>query len=257
MRDLVEADEGEGIPVDVAKTGGDVAPHRCLLAEQAGRRGGRRRRGLVFDPPEPRRADEADALSRPLLEPAGDVGGDENDLRGAADELVFDGPRSWGDEGEDGGAVGRGDGDPALAGLEAGVDDEPEAELVEVEVEAPVEVVHEDPHGMDAEEGRGDIRAAGHGGPMLAEPTPGAVRFPRAFELADRVALVDATDLAAGHSGGAESLAQALQPSLDQSGRVDSGEALSRAGIDPPDSLTDFRSPRRANPLTRAMRRRV
>ena len=38
MRDLVEADEGEGIPVDVAKAGGDAAPHGRLLAEQPGRR---------------------------------------------------------------------------------------------------------------------------------------------------------------------------------------------------------------------------
>ena len=69
-----------------------------------------------------------------------------------------------GDEGEGGGAVGRGNRDPALAGLQAGVDDEPEAELVDVEAEAPVEVAHEDAHRVDAEEGPGDTRGEGGSG---------------------------------------------------------------------------------------------
>ena len=76
-----------------------------------------------------------------------------------------------GDEGEDGGAVGRGDRDPALAGLQAGVDDEPEAELVEVEAEAPVEVAHEDAHRVDAEESSGETRwrvASGRGAGRVA-----------------------------------------------------------------------------------------
>src|SRR5258707_157221 len=104
------------------------------------------------------KADEAVPFPRPLLEPHGHVGGDEDDMRGAADEPVLGGPGRGDDEGEDGSAVGRGHRDPALAGLEVGVDDESEAELVEVEAEAPVEVAHEDAHRVDAEEGRGDTR---------------------------------------------------------------------------------------------------
>src|SRR5437867_10566364 len=85
-------------------------------------------------------------------------------MGGAADEPVLEGPGLGGDEGEDGGAVGRGNRDPALAGLESGVDDESEAELADVEAEAPVEVAHEDAHRVDAEEGRGDTRREGGSG---------------------------------------------------------------------------------------------
>ncbi len=161
MSDLVEADEGEGIPVGVAKAGEDAAPHGLLVAEHPGRRSESTRRRVVLDPPEPRSAHEADPLPRPLLEPAGHVGGDEHDMGGAADEPVLGGPRWGDDEGEDGGAVGRGDRDPALARLKAGIDDESEAELLEVEAEAPVEVAHEDAHRVDAEEGRRDTRREG------------------------------------------------------------------------------------------------
>jgi hypothetical protein len=109
------------------------------------------------------------------VEPGRHVGGDEHDLRRPADELVFDGPALGSDEREDGGAVGRRNRDPAIAGLEPGVDDEPEAQLAEVEGQAPVDVPHEDADRMDAEEGRGDTgrrarrrrrigRVAGHPG---------------------------------------------------------------------------------------------
>src|SRR5262249_5086028 len=37
VRNFVEADQGEDVPVDVAKTGEDAAPDRCLLTEHPGR----------------------------------------------------------------------------------------------------------------------------------------------------------------------------------------------------------------------------
>src|SRR5947209_4620803 len=103
MSDLVEADEGEGIPVDVTEAGEDAAPDGRLLAEQPGRRRCRGRSRLVLDPPEPRGAHETDALPRPLLEPSGHVAGDEHDMRGAANELVLGGPGLGRDQGKDGG----------------------------------------------------------------------------------------------------------------------------------------------------------
>ncbi len=54
MSDLVEADEGEGVPIDVAEARGNAAPHRGLVPEQPGRRRGRGGCRVVLDPPEPR-----------------------------------------------------------------------------------------------------------------------------------------------------------------------------------------------------------
>src|SRR5207249_10789030 len=119
---------------------------------------------LVFDAAETRCAQEADALARPLVVPARHVAGDERNVRGAADEFVFDGSRWRSDEVEDGGAVGRRNRDPALAGLKPRVDDETKAELVEVEAEAAVEVAHEDAHRVDAQKGRSDTRRQAGGG---------------------------------------------------------------------------------------------
>jgi hypothetical protein len=76
-------------------------------------------------------------------------------LGGTANELVLD--RIWlgGNEGKNGGAVGRSDGDEAFPGLELDVVGEVEAELVEVEAETTVEIADEDLSGMDTEVRRG------------------------------------------------------------------------------------------------------
>jgi hypothetical protein len=71
-----------------------------------------------------------------------------------------------GNEREDRGAVGGCYGNQALAGLELDVVGEVEAELVEVEAEAAVEIANEDLGGMDAEVGggrRSGWDACGHG----------------------------------------------------------------------------------------------
>ncbi len=102
----------------------------------------------------------------------------KTNLRGTADELVLD--RIWlgGDEGKNGGAVGRSDGDEAFAGLELGVVGEVEAELVDVEAEAAVLVADEDLGGVDAEVG-GGIRGwcgCGHDGDYTARRSDGRTK---------------------------------------------------------------------------------
>jgi len=111
--------------------------------------------GVELDTTEARSVIEADAAEGPLLIFRDDILGDEDDLRGTANQLVLHGIGLGSDEREDGGAVGRRDGDQAFASLELDVVGEMEAELVEVEAEATVEIAHEDLRGMDAEVGGG------------------------------------------------------------------------------------------------------
>jgi hypothetical protein len=101
---------------------------------------------------------KADSAFLPLAELAEDVFGDEDDLGRPADELVLRGVGPGRDEGENGGAVGRGDRDPALARLDAGVEGQLEPELVEVEAQAAILVADEDPDGVDPE-----VRLGGRG----------------------------------------------------------------------------------------------
>ena len=101
----------------------------------------------------------------PFLEFGDDVLGDENDLGGAANELVLLGVGLGSDEGENGGAVGRGDGDEAVAGLKLGVVGEVETELIEVKAETAIEIANEDVDAVDAEVRAGleGGRGSGHG----------------------------------------------------------------------------------------------
>jgi len=101
---------------------------------------------------------ELDAATAPELEGGVDVFGDEGDLGAAADEFVIFGAAFGGDEGENGAAVGRSDGDPASAKLELGVGDDGEAELADVEVEAAIVIADEDGGLEDAEIGVGAVR---------------------------------------------------------------------------------------------------
>jgi hypothetical protein len=155
--DFVEADQGENVAVDVAEAGGDAAPDGGFFAEERRLNGGPDAAsfGIELDTAEARSVIEADAAEGPLFIFGDDVFGDEDDLRGTADELVLHGIGLGGDEREDGGTVGRGYGYEAFAGLEFDVVGEVEAELVEVEAEAAIEIANENLGGMDAEVGGG------------------------------------------------------------------------------------------------------
>ena len=153
--DLVEADQRENVPVNVTEAGSDAAPNGCLFAKErrldSGADGARL--GIELDAAQTGRVVEVNAPEGPFLIFRDDIFGDEDDLGGTADEFVLHRVRFGSDEREDRGAVGRGDGDKAFAGLELLVVGEVEAELVEVEAEAAVEIADEDLGGMDAEVG--------------------------------------------------------------------------------------------------------
>jgi len=159
--DFVEADEGEDVAIDVTEARGHAAPNGGFFAEQRGFDGPARCAGvgaIELDAAQARSVIEADAAERPLFVFGDDIFGDEDDLRGTADEFVLHGIGLGSDERKDGRTVGRSYGDEAFAGLELDVVGEVEAELVEVEAEAAVEIADEDLRGMDAEMGRGRLR---------------------------------------------------------------------------------------------------
>jgi hypothetical protein len=164
---FIEADQGENVAVDVAEAGRDAAPDRGFFAEQRGLDGAAGCvgvGGIELDAAQARSVIEADAAEGPLFIFRDNIFGDEDDLRGTADEFVLHGIRLGSDEREDGRAVGRGYGDEAFASLELDVVGEVEAELVEVEAEAAVKIADEDLGGMDAEVGGGPRSGWGAGG---------------------------------------------------------------------------------------------
>ena len=167
VRDLVEADERKRVAIDIAEASDDAAPDRGFHAQnwRIGRGFGGARIGIVLEALEARRGMKADTAFGPFLKFCDDVFGDEDDIGGAADEFVFGGLGFRDDEGEDRGAVGRGNGNEAFAGLEFGVVGEMEAELVDEKADAAVVVADKDVDALDAEVGGGlwGWCAGGHG----------------------------------------------------------------------------------------------
>ena len=151
--DFVEADERKNVAVNVAEASGDSPPDRGFLAEERRLNGGAHGAGfgVVLDAAEARSVIEANTPEGPLSILGNDIFGDEDDLRGTADEFVLERIGFGSDEGKNSGAVRRSDSDQAFAGLELDVVGEVKAELVEVEAEAAIEIAHEDLSGMDAE----------------------------------------------------------------------------------------------------------
>ncbi len=113
MGDFVEADQRENVAVDVAEARGDATPDGGFFAEERRLDGGANGAcfGVVLDAAEARSVIEADATEGPFFIFRDDILGDEDDLRGTADELVLHGIGLGRNEGEDSGAVGRSYGD--------------------------------------------------------------------------------------------------------------------------------------------------
>jgi len=168
--ELIEADQRERVAIDIAKARDDSAPDGRFFAEEhvAAADGARgvcaltcagccyalRWLSLVADALQARRTVKADAALGPFEELGGDVFGDEDDLGGATDELVLSGAGLGGDQRENRGAVGRSNGDPAIAGLQVGVVGHMESELVEIKAQAAVLIAHENIDTVKAEVGR-------------------------------------------------------------------------------------------------------
>ena len=164
--ELIEADEREGVAVDVAEAGDDSAPDGCFFAEEHATSaagglcaltycgcGGLRGVKLVADALEARRCLEAHAALGPLLEFCSDVFGDEDDLRGSTNKLVLLGVGLGNDERQDGGAVRRSHADPTLTRLHARVEGDVEAELVDEKAQAAVLIADEDVDAVKAQVG--------------------------------------------------------------------------------------------------------
>jgi hypothetical protein len=116
---------------------------------------------------------EAHAALGPLLEFSGDVFGDEDDLRGPADEFVLLGVGLGNDERQDGGAVRRSHADPSLTGLHARVEGDVKAELVDEKAQAAILVADEYVDAVKAQVRRLAERGrdGGHGRDYKAERT--------------------------------------------------------------------------------------
>lgn len=111
--------------------------------------------GIELNAAQARSVIKVDAAERPLLIFRYDIFGNEYDLRGTADQFVLESIGFGSDERKHCGAVGRSYGDQTFAGLEAHVVGQVEAQLIEVEAQAAVEIADEDLGGMDAEVGGG------------------------------------------------------------------------------------------------------
>src|SRR5260370_38576989 len=128
------------------ETGKDAAPNRRVLC--AGRRLVSRLRGahvhFILGAFQGRRELEANPALAPFAVFDNHILGDKGDVSGLANELVLFRAGFWRDEGEVRGAVRRGDGYETAAGLNAGVKNQLEAELIEVKAQAAVEVANVD-----------------------------------------------------------------------------------------------------------------
>src|SRR5260370_422503 len=139
--------------MDIPEAGEHAAPNRRVLC--VGRRRVRRMRGahlhFILEALQARRKLEANSALAPFAELDDQIFGDKGDLCGLADELVLFRAGFWRDESEVRGTVGRGDGYPATTGLNAGIKDQLEAELIEVKAQAAVEIANVDRDRLEAQ----------------------------------------------------------------------------------------------------------
>src|SRR6266851_1473930 len=184
---LVEAHQRKGIAVKIPKAGKDAAPNRSVLC--AGSRWVRRLRGahvhLIFEAFQARRELEANSALGPFAVLGNHILGDKGDRHGPANELDLFRAGVRCDEGEVRGAVGRGDGYETTVGLNAGVKDQLEAELIEVEAQALLQITDENRNRLETQvrvlaiqANRGAVR------PLLRRIAHGRDYKPRAVKRA-------------------------------------------------------------------------
>src|SRR5713226_9293374 len=114
---------------------------------------------LILEALQARRELKANSALAPFAVLGNHILGDKGDRRGPADELDLFRAGFRRDEREVRGAVGRGDGYKTTAGLTAGVKDQLEAELVEVKVQAVVEIANVNRNRLKAQVGIPAIQA--------------------------------------------------------------------------------------------------
>ena len=116
---------------------------------------------FILETLQARRELETDAALAPFAVLGNYILGDESDVRGLADELALFRAGFWRDEREVRGAVGRSDGYETAAGLNAGVKDQLETELIEVKAKAAVEIADVDRNRLEAQVGVLAVQANG------------------------------------------------------------------------------------------------
>jgi hypothetical protein len=158
VSDLIKTDEGERVAVGIPKAAEDGSPNwRSVIAGSTGIIWERRLcLQSVLEAPEPRIGKKVDAALTPFAKLCEHVFGNEGDMGCAPDLLELFGVWAGDAEREIGCAIGRTDDDPGLpglAGLRAPVKDDLEAEQVQIEGKALVEIPHIDHHRLQAQEG--------------------------------------------------------------------------------------------------------
>src|SRR5258708_1171210 len=152
---LIEADQRKGIAVGILEARKDAAPNRSGLC--AGRGGVHRLRSahlhLILEAFEAWREVEANSVLGPFAVLGNHIFGDEGDRGGPANELALFRAGLRRDESEVRGAVGRGDGYETTVGLNAGGKDQLEAELIEVEAQAQLEIANVNRNRLEAQVG--------------------------------------------------------------------------------------------------------
>jgi len=161
--DVIEAEEQKGIAVDITKRGEDAAPDGASSDVSGLWRIGRMRMSALLNAAKAGIALEAHAASGPIAEFGENVFGDEGDRAGVADELELRGIGIRLHEDEIRRAVGRGHYDKAAINGFAGVESEGEAELVDIEIDAALEVADKKRGGLQAQVRVGAVQANGIG----------------------------------------------------------------------------------------------
>src|SRR5260370_27273232 len=141
---LIETHQRKRISIDIPEAGEHTAPNRRVLCAGCGWVS--RMRGahldLILEALQARRKLKANPALAPFAELGNQIFGDKGDVSGLANELVLFRARLRRDEGEVRGAVGRGNGYPATTGLNAGIKDQLEAELIEYKAHAPAGITN-------------------------------------------------------------------------------------------------------------------
>ncbi len=102
-----------------------------------------------------------DPALAPFLEFGSDVLSHKNDVRAPANELIFFGVGLRSNKRKDRGAIRRSNRCPAITGIQMGINDQVEPELVQVESQASILIADKDRNVVQAEMELLSIRAVG------------------------------------------------------------------------------------------------
>ena len=152
---FVEADQREGILIDIFEAGEYSSPNRWLLSQQISVEFSVpvRRALFILDAPQARNMPKADSAPAPLAISCHDIFGDKSNLRRLTDQFVLVRLGIRRNQGDDRGAVGRRDSNPTLSRLQAHIKGQTESKLIEIEPQTSILIANENVDRVDAEVG--------------------------------------------------------------------------------------------------------